>query len=424
MAKLTLKRLLKGPHRAMVEEVASLIGGPYRVEDAKGRVLLGDGPEDGPAHPVEVEGEARGVVRGEGGARIAAVVARLYEGELIKRALAHETLERYKELTLIYDLSDELSRVLDIREVASAVVQKAHAFLGCESAALYSLDGPKRWLTPIASVDPNGEVDRLPADEGLEGRVVAQGRAEIAEGEQTVMCAPLRSGEEVMGVLRCVKSGSGQWTAGDLKLLHALASNAAASMGHATLHHHQLQEQALRNQISRFVSPDLLEAVGQTDGAAPDAAVVFVDLGRAMRSVEIAAEDVVESLERASGAALGVLIGAGATVQLAQNEKLVAVFPHADGLGQSARDAVTAARTLRDTLVALGADVGIGVTHANVVRKGHARDFLGAVTEAAALQAEAMGRVLVDGDVAAALEGMDLQPVELSPELTAHEVRG
>ena len=435
MARLDLARLIRA-HRGTLEDLSPLFG-PVSIEDASGGALFGERDEaaGGDVHPVEVDGERLGAVRGgEGAAQLARLLAHLFTREREKLALADETLGRYKELTLLYDMSDALSRVLDVDEVATMVVEQAHRFLRADAAALLLLDRPKHRLKPIASLASDGRaVEALAADQGVEGRVLTSGHAELMLGDEdrpetagAMICAPLRSGETVFGVLRVEHDRVGRWTAGDLKLVTSLAANAASALSHAMLHRDQARQQALRSQIERFVSPRVVSAALDDPGGIKgehEVAVLFCDVGQVAKSIapDAPTDRVLDALMWATSAAMDVLMRNGATVNAAHSEMLVALFPHRQGFVEGARTAGRAALELArafekngaETAAAGASNPGVGIARAAVDDEEELSSFLSGVGTAATLQSFAEGRILVDSDVADALRGKhDVVPAE------------
>lgn len=405
MARLSLRRVVRS-HRGAIDAAAALVPS-VAIVDPTGRVLLG-GSDEAPVHPITHEGTEVGVVRGpEGAAQIAALLSHLYAAEAQKRALAEETLGRYKELSLLYDMSDALSHVLDVEEVAAMVVEQAHRALGAESSALFLHDVASGTLDPIATRSDLGTaVGARAADHGLEGRVLAQGRAELVETDQggAAMCAPMRSGEQVFGVLCVQHRDSQHWAAGDLKLLSSMAAYSAAAISHARIHADQLRREALRGRIERFLSPHLADAALAHRDLADAGAVIFVDVGGVASASE--KPDVV--LHLATALALEVLMQCDATVDASSGEMLVGVFADADGFVTSAERATQAAVAILGAFdLRFGGPFasvpGIGVARAALDESVPREALVSGVGVAATLQALSRGRVLVDRRVAAAV---------------------
>ncbi len=439
MPRLDLKRLLRGQQRRAVEDVLAILPQPCRIDDANGKTLVG-AADGGAPHPIVASGDEIGVaVGGEGAEQIARLVAHLFGREQEKLALAAETLGRYKELTVLYDMSAGLSRVLDVREVASMVVGEAKRFLGASEAAILLLDSRGEHLEPIA-----GGVEELDPRTGVEARVIASARAELIEerpeeeGGGSLVCAPLRSGEHVFGLFRVASSEKARWNAGDLKLVTSLAANAAAAISHAMLHRDQLRQQALRNRIERFVSPALVEIAlenhARTESGPAPIAVLVCDVSDLARTLDpdLSDDAVLESMLGATSVAMEVLLAHDASVSIAQGEMIVALFGTAEGFEASVGAAVEAARALVHRLDRrfggiLARSPGIGIA-----RVEDADGFFSGVGVAATLQSGAEGRILVDRAVGAvvsrALASQPPPPPGSTPDVAArpieaHEVR-
>ncbi len=430
MARLSLGRVVRS-HRAALDAAAAL-GPAFAVLEPTGAVVLGAAPETAPVQPILVDGVEVGAVRGEGGAAVASLLAHLFAAELEKRALAAETLGRYKELSLLYDMSDALSHVLDVEEVSAMVVEQAHRALGAEASAILLHDVANGMLDPIASRDDRGGAQQArSAAEGIEARVLASGRAELSESAEggSEMCAPMRSGDEVFGLLYAAHRDPGHWEAGDLKLLSSMAAHSAAAISHARIHADLLRREALRGRIERVLSPHLAEAALAGRDVSDVGAVVYVDVG----GVSVASEAPATVLSVATSLALDVLMQSDATVDASSGDLLVGVFPPLDGFERSARRAIEASVAILGSFdLRFGGRFaqlpGIGVAHVALTDGARQRALVAGVSVAATLQALSRGRILCDAIVAEALgDAFERVPAERyedpGGDAQAYEVR-
>ncbi len=405
--KLSLKRILRGSQNELLTNLRSIAQESFRVEDVKGKVLFGDPDLRGQVHEVNHDGELLGrVVGGSAAELVAQMLEHSASKEAEKRALANETLERYKELNLLYDLSASLSEVLTVDAVAERVVTAAHGFLnGSCTALLLRTHGDS---TRVIMCEPPDALE-TPPDELLEveRRVLETGRAELFQSEAgAILSAPLKDSRQVFGLLRARHDDPEAWSAAELKVVTSLAATAAGAVSHAILHQGQLEEQARRGDIERFISPDLI-STAVADGA-KRAVVVFCDLARATalgRSVD--PEDVLRVTDQARRKALQALIGSGATVNLTQNDMLVAVFA-AESDEVCAQGATAAARYIKKLISQVDPmgfmnDIGIGVSMTGSMESGV---FFDGVERAAQLQAESHGRILIDEELSAFVDAL------------------
>lgn len=404
----------------MVEGLLALLPGPAAVRSGD-RHLAGDPAATGSVVPIHDGGERIGEVVGPAGVeRAAEVVQHLVDREVERRALADETLGRYKELTLLYDMSEKLSKLLHLDELARAVVDDARRHLRATGAALLLHDARQGMLEAVAWVGPEFErTRRLVANRGVEGRVLETGRAEFIEDVAateshvaldapvgSLIVAPLRVGERVFGVLRVTKAvgDDASWTAGELKLVTAMAAHAASAISNAQLHTEQLREQALRHRVERYLSPLLLDAVFDDGPPSREAPLVVAccDLRRLGTSEREDAEQLLRTVERGLALAVRGFLDADAVVDTPQGDLVVAVFRDPEGLNRAAKRAVGAAGAIAAGLSRVVSGVGghvpgVGLAATRVLGSDPQALFQG-INAAAVLQGEAEGRVVIDAE--------------------------
>src|SRR5210317_1950696 len=129
-ADLTLKRLLRKP--AVAEYLARETSGPddgHAISDANGRLLAGEtAATEGPAAAIEHDGRLLGHVHGPRCETLARLLGLLAAQESETRALARESLDRYKELTLLYSLAEKIIVTHDAAEVGVVACREAEHF--------------------------------------------------------------------------------------------------------------------------------------------------------------------------------------------------------------------------------------------------------------------------------------------------------
>jgi hypothetical protein len=253
---LDLRRLIIR-HRHVAPMVSSLLASTnarVRILDASEGVILnresGAEPE-GPLQrfPVIAEREVMGWV--EGGrvaAGIAAALSYACSRELDKRALAQEALERYRELSLIYDLAQSIGATLEVAAVARVALAEVARLPGggspfllldgiAANGGLAAPDGVE--AGPIVSVRPGEGVLGAVADGEPEivNDVAADPRATAAErGLGAVIAAPLRVRGRRIGVAGAVAPAGHEYRAADLKVLSAIAALAGPAIEQARAH--------------------------------------------------------------------------------------------------------------------------------------------------------------------------------------------
>jgi serine phosphatase RsbU (regulator of sigma subunit) len=259
--------------RASVEALlasldAAAPGAQARIVDPAGRVT---GRAD--AHhasrgavreyPVAVGGEALGtlVVAESSAGAAAELTARALqmaaEQALNVRFLAAETLERYRELNVLYEVGERIAGSLDPDEIAAAALAECRRVAAAGAAAVL-LDVPdvgQRIVTagdePVAGL--------LAAAEGLVARVRDTGSADIEADHAgiagsdfgSLLAVPLRTERQASGVLLLGRgAGRPSFSASDEKVVSAVAAQLAIALQSAALHEREVERRRMEDELA------------------------------------------------------------------------------------------------------------------------------------------------------------------------------
>ena len=263
MTRANLKRILskRGEGASIVRAFVSAAGSPAVVRDMDGRLLLGasgtDSDESLERHPVRCEGETVGWVSGgDHAALIANLLTHLVAREAEKEALLEEVLDLYRQVNLLFNLSEKLATSLVPATVTRLTLAEASRLIEATGGAVL-LRGEGTDLHQAAATIGHGIEAQmsLKPDDGIVGAAAASARAEIINDVRldpryledqgpirSLICAPLKSKNEAIGALVLVSEAPVTYTAADLKLLNTLASQAAPAIENALLHEKMLRE--------------------------------------------------------------------------------------------------------------------------------------------------------------------------------------
>ena len=192
------------------------------------------------------------------------------------RTLAQETLERYREINLLYGMQEAIGTQLDMDQIANLVLNESIRVIKAQSGVVL-LTGPEGGddLTPPtftvqARLGQVAPAERYPFSDTLAGWVAAEHRAAIVNQvaddsrcgpidrhAQSMLCVPLTVGGgqspdgKVLGAISLYdKLGGDIFTASDQKLLIALASQSAIAI--ETARAVQIREERLKQQIRQL----------------------------------------------------------------------------------------------------------------------------------------------------------------------------
>lgn len=175
-------------------------------------------------------------------------------------SLSTEILDRYEEINLLYDIGETLRAVFDANTIYEIVLEKGTEVIGAQKAWIMILGKEGESLHVAAARGLSQEEMTkftVKVGEGISGKVAEEGKPLLIEAAEQLpvnllqgkdlsetepfvsfpmMSVPLKVKERVLGVMNMAKKRSQEmFTAGDLKLLSAIASQTAISIYNSQL---------------------------------------------------------------------------------------------------------------------------------------------------------------------------------------------
>jgi PAS domain S-box-containing protein len=252
-----IKRLLK--KAAFIQIVDDLCDGRLVLVEPDGVTLYGSGgreeagfqgENESELHPVVLEDETVCYVAGASKAATAAVlISTMLAAEEDKRDLIAETLSKYREINLFYTITEKLATSLDLRDVAHLAIGETLRMVPADSASMMLFDDKTGHLQIVAEIGERCEPKAwVEVGKGISGSVISSGKAEIVNDVQgdaryveggaqvrSLMCAPFRPKDTVLGVITMGRSDGPDFTAMELKLLSAITMQVTPIIENARL---------------------------------------------------------------------------------------------------------------------------------------------------------------------------------------------
>ena len=166
--------------------------------------------------------------------------------------LSSEIVRNYDEMALLYNLSVRLGAQPDINKICQIVVEQVQAILPDSKVALMRVNEENQTVVSMLAVDGSGLT--LPPIEfetgkGITGQVISTGRPAIVCNVRehpdfvvmgfpvtSLLCVPLAMGNKVLGTINVIdKANHQEFTTYDMKLVSAIAAEAAVSLENARL---------------------------------------------------------------------------------------------------------------------------------------------------------------------------------------------
>jgi adenylate cyclase len=218
------------------------------IQDLEGNLLLGEKSKEGfEKYPVEGINDIIGWVTGK--EYVFSVVSLLNYLTYIdyeKRSLASELLDKYKEVSLLYDIAEGITS-LNSAEAGTLILEKATRLIKADSASIMLFNKDKGILEVVSGIgkDYDTKVSLKPG-EGVAGHVLITGKGEIINKLQkdprfikgnnrisSLICIPLRLRNETIGVMNISTEEPFEYTSEDYKVMTTIATLAVYAISAA-----------------------------------------------------------------------------------------------------------------------------------------------------------------------------------------------
>ena len=294
LKKILLKREILSLLRGLVTKLSS----PIVIQNQEGMVLVGDLGmdtatmlnENSPERienlivnqglnkiPVVLGDEILGwVIGNEQVEQVANFLSYLAKREFEQKALAADALDKYREINLLYTIANKLSNCLDVKEIGTLVLEEASRLIAFTSASVMLHNHQTNCLEIVSAKGTAENVNsfQVAANVGIAGYVFATGRPELVNDATqdpryvinendcyAIICAPILTKDRTIGVVNISNSDPVSYTSQDLKLFTAIVTQASGAIENAILHESKLREQRIKNNLERYLSPQVAEAV-------------------------------------------------------------------------------------------------------------------------------------------------------------------
>jgi len=229
-----------------IEKIISDLDISIGVYDEDGRFIWGEDLKDtyASASPIKEDDKIVGLVYSKKYAKaVATLLSYLLRSEIEKKYLAHDLLEKYKEINLLYKIAENINAAVDVKETAHFIIGEAINFIKTTHASLMLLDDESHELNVVASYglrpeisDQNLDINQIIQDVLKEGKPQVVNDVVHNGHRFSFMCAPLKTRDKIIGVMNISHENKVHYTAEDLKFFTTLASQGAMVIENARLY--------------------------------------------------------------------------------------------------------------------------------------------------------------------------------------------
>ncbi|MDY6855438.1 MAG: adenylate/guanylate cyclase domain-containing protein [Thermodesulfobacteriota bacterium] len=191
-----------------------------------------------------------------------------------------EELEKHMNImTGLFEISTYINKNIDIDDILKSIVQQVVKCMEADYSSLLLTQEDNKSLKVQASYGKEAEYTQnalIPIGESVDGWVAERGESLLLNGEVdpidfpgvenknrkiiSALCVPLKTEEEVIGVLNLNRTETNKYfSQKDLKLLTIFGNHAAAAIKRAKLMKESHEKKRLRTILAQYHSPDVVD---------------------------------------------------------------------------------------------------------------------------------------------------------------------
>jgi phosphoserine phosphatase RsbU/P len=248
------------------------------------------------------------------------VISQFIRGSMEVEHAAEELAERYEEINLLYTISEILGRTTSVEEASLAILGELSQTVGARRASILVYDRETNSLHPVAAIgSEDSALPDIPVSDlgSISARVFRTRHPAIVDAAEvtspveapyvrgTLLSVPILwtrpGGSHPLGVVNLSDRGGHFFTAGDQKLVTAIATQIGTAIQNARLVRASMEQQRLQQEMN--LAHDL-----QMKLLPSTASITDVEVGARVVPAESVGGDFY-NLFRLGNAATGVMIG-------------------------------------------------------------------------------------------------------------------
>lgn len=254
MSKLKLKKLLaKSEEAEIVRKLIDSLNASVVISDLESVLMeVGDNCDScSERFSVEIDDEVIGWVVGDKDVKLVAMLLNsMVNNENVKKELSKEVLDKYKELSIFYNITQKISASFDINDIARLAIDEARKYVQATVASVMLIDEDKRNFEIAAeySCDQHSQ-NVINLENSIITDVINSGVADIVhnvkedsrykEGSvdiNSMICSPIIARNKKIGVIVFGHEAVSAYTAEALKVFNAIAFQIAIAIENAKLY--------------------------------------------------------------------------------------------------------------------------------------------------------------------------------------------
>ncbi|KOA19726.1 cyclic di-GMP phosphodiesterase response regulator RpfG [Clostridium homopropionicum DSM 5847] len=243
MNEVNLKKLVgKSDVKEIVYNILREINIEISVLDLQGNIILGTSKKDEDIEfPININEKVAGFVMGESKAAIIAkLLSYIGNSEFNKKMLIKETLNKYREINLLYNLSEKMASTIEAKEISKIALEEATRLINSTKAEIAVFSKDRKRLEKVVELNKHNSTINEVGLNNYVNTVLDEGVGQIInyldDGSESMVCTPLKVKDKTLGVISISNSNNIIYDSEDLKLLNAIATQAAIALDNTNLY--------------------------------------------------------------------------------------------------------------------------------------------------------------------------------------------
>jgi adenylate cyclase len=328
--------------------------------------------------------------------QVANFLSYIADRDFERKTLAADALDKYREISLLYTISGKMSNCLDVKEISTLVIEEASRLISSTSASVMLHNESSDCLEMISAKGTADKIKDLKflTNQGIAGHVFNTGKPELVNDVTqdprymanendcyALICVPILTKDKTLGVVNISNSEQINYTSQDLKLFTALVTQASGAIENAILHESKLREERIKNNLERYLSPQVAQAVISAKGEVSlttskrQIAMLFSDIRNfTTKCEELEPEQLVSYLNEYFTQMVDVIFNHQGTVNKFVGDMIVAMFGAPSAIANREYCAITAAINMQKRLKQMPVEwirdnfiTGIGISSGDVI---------------------------------------------------------
>jgi len=293
---------------ALLRAYCDKFGVDFCFEDAKNILLWGNRDGLTQSRDLEFDDHHLGVFHydSEEALPIFDLLKVLFQKEWEKKKIGKEVLGLYREINMIYDLSEMISEKIDAESIAKVALEEASQIIDTTHGLFLMYDADQDKVLQVAQLGENPKSeDYIDTQKEVIRDLIQKGTSAIVPLDRvsrnpalkhlkSVMYAPLKVKHRTLGMVILGHQDEVEYTAAELKLLTTISLQSATAIESAHLYQKGLKEvqdreEAIRkvhdatkkfvpSEFIRSLGKDMITEVSLGDLTEREVTVVFVDI--------------------------------------------------------------------------------------------------------------------------------------------------